>query len=310
AAEGPVLRVRVKPQSVRALERQLHVKTKRMAGDALARKLAKGRVDLRRHLDLRLLIGFRLLRLVALVLVLVFIGVRIFILRIIGSCCIRVALIVVRLEQSRDALFFIWRVERVRGDIFNVDRIGIQRPKEWLDVTLVIDPSAQPEVITARHEFAGHLAVRGRERLKLMKDAPIANRPRREDEDESEGQCSAGSNYVSDVSTEAGGWRLESWIFGLWSLDFDFLLRPKTKAQKPSVTNVTPTAPTNSPLSGRNRTFNPPSSPAKTHQSSDFHFFLFSFVSSVVEFRYASVTATNIAIIRKFVTTSVRIVAV
>src|SRR5437763_15967153 len=90
-----------------------------------------------------------------------------------------VALVVIRFEQRRDALLLIFRIERVCRNIVDVDWVGIERPKKRLNVTLIVEPCAQPKSVPTRHEFAGHLAMRGRKRLKAMKDAPVANRPRR-----------------------------------------------------------------------------------------------------------------------------------
>src|SRR5437016_4846000 len=89
-----------------------------------------------------------------------------------------VAFIVVGFEQRRDALLLVFRIERVRRDVVDVDWIGIERPQERLNVTLIVEPRAQPKSVPTRHEFARHLAMRGRQRLKDMKNAPVTNRPR------------------------------------------------------------------------------------------------------------------------------------
>src|SRR5580765_1794767 len=75
--------------------------------------------------------------------------------------------------------------------------------------------------------------------------------------------------------------------------------------------SANPTAAGNSPLSGRIKTASPPSKPATIHHLTALRkvFFLSSSVSSVVDDRKASVTATNSAVSKKFVSTSVRIVA-
>src|SRR6266498_3895991 len=86
---------------------------------------------------------------------------------------ILIAFVVVGFEQRRYALLLIFRIERVRRDVVDVDWVGIQRPKKRLNVTLIVEPRAQPKSVPTRHEFAGHLAMRGRKRLKNMKDAPV-----------------------------------------------------------------------------------------------------------------------------------------
>src|SRR5262245_30068931 len=94
--------------------------------------------------------------------------------------------------------------------------------------------------------------------------------------------------------------------FGLWSLVFDFFLRPKTKGQRPAMTKVKPTAARNSPASGRIITATPPITPARHHHNkAPVHFlFLFSSVSAVLDvFRIANVAASNSATNRKFVST-------
>src|SRR2546423_5794986 len=109
---------------------------------------------------------------------------------------ILIAFVVVGFEQRRDALLLVFRIERVRRHIVDVDWVGIERPKERLNVTLIVEPRAQPKGISARHEFAGHLAMRGRQRLKEMKHAPVANRPRREHKDERKGKSGTGCDDV------------------------------------------------------------------------------------------------------------------
>ena len=83
------------------------------------------------------------------------------------------------------------------------------------------------------------------------------------------------------------------------------------KRKKPTVASVTPTEATNSPLSGRNRTFTPPINPAATNQSSEcLKFFPLSLSASFVvnNFRSAIVAPMHIAIVKNIVGTSVRIV--
>src|SRR6266436_1358688 len=84
--------------------------------------------------------------------------------------------------------------------------------------------------------------------------------------------------------------------------------------RRPVITNVRPIAAANNPLSGRNKTASPPSSPATSHQRSGFFKLVLSFASSassvVALSLKARVAARHIAITRNVVGTSVRMVAV
>src|SRR5437667_987889 len=130
--------MRVEPNRPRALERQPNVKPKRMTSDPIARKFAKRGVDLRSHLDCRMLLLSRVVGLVTLLLALFLFAVwcrsRARVRRRLGRARgFAVAFIVVGFEERRDALLLVFRIERVRWDVVDIDWVGIERPQERLN---------------------------------------------------------------------------------------------------------------------------------------------------------------------------------
>src|SRR5215470_895237 len=92
---------------------------------------------------------------------------------------------IVFLEQRGNTIALFLRVERARGKILDMNLFRIHRPQRGRDVTLIVQPRSHPAQITMRHKLARHLRMRGRERLKHMKQPSIANGPGYEHETES-----------------------------------------------------------------------------------------------------------------------------
>src|SRR6266852_6660635 len=99
---------------------------------------------------------------------------------------------IVFFQQRGDSILLFLGIECLRRHVIHDDWIAVERPQQRPDVPFVIEPRSQPRIITAWHELAGHLAVRGRQRLEAMKDAGVANRPGREDEYKSKRENRAG----------------------------------------------------------------------------------------------------------------------
>src|SRR6185503_12067933 len=82
--------------------------------------------------------------------------------------------------------------------IIDTHTSGIHRPQCRGNITLVIKPRPHPEQVATRDKFAGHLSMSGRERLKDVEHSSITNRPRNENETESEREDGAEKNGLTD----------------------------------------------------------------------------------------------------------------
>ena len=113
---------------------------------------------------------------------------------------------IIFIDQGGHAILFLGRVERVRRNIFEVDRIRIQRPKQRRDVAVVVQPGAQPKTVTSRHKFSRHFGMSRGQRLEEVKHSPISNGPGREYEGESNREQYAAEEHVPDGLSEAAFW--------------------------------------------------------------------------------------------------------
>src|SRR5947209_2927955 len=98
---------------------------------------------------------------------------------------------IVAIKESGHTRAFVFGIEGGCWNLVHSYRIGVHVPEHRTDVPLVVKPRSQPHVIALRHKLAGHLTVRGRERLEEMKDALVAYGPGKQHEDEGEGEESA-----------------------------------------------------------------------------------------------------------------------
>src|SRR6266853_496035 len=91
---------------------------------------------------------------------------------------------IVAVEQSGDARALVFGSESGVWNVVDRNRLVVEIPEHRPDVARVVNPRPQPHKVAALHKLAGHLGVRGRERLEEMKDARVADRPGHEHEHE------------------------------------------------------------------------------------------------------------------------------
>ncbi len=132
------LDARREPQRQSAQQRHFYVRAQRMPLRALARNLAKFRIQ--RRINRQRLVVF--------------------------------------IEQIRHALFLVLRIERVRGKLVNRDLFFVYFPLRQVHIAETPHPRVRPRRESQRRIFSRQFTVARREKLHIVQRVPIARGPR------------------------------------------------------------------------------------------------------------------------------------